>query len=197
MIDAELQCFLVGYHSAVNALEARIIELESRDYPTGLSTKLLEIFRKAIRQSAERVDALSKEDDADPTGIMRHGHLLSWVHEFVHLVSSSQGNRVPRWAIAPMRSEVSKYLTESIDILIVGGDEGGNFAYDYSLDDLKGVLVRALGMEEAEALMSGLPSNMAVFHFPFGERDNALAHGAFFHEVGHQLDREILGISDK
>jgi hypothetical protein len=95
-----------------------------------------------------------------------------------------------------MKAEISKYL-KSADIMMVGSDEGGNFAYDYRLDGLHGVLSRALGTKSADALMSGLPEQMAVFHFPFGERDNVVAHGAFFHEVGHQIDIGILGLSER
>jgi len=131
------------------------------------------------------------------SAIMRHGHLLSLLHRLVHLVSTSVGSDVPRWAIQPMKYEIGKYLKDSVDILVVGGEEGGNFAYDYSLDGLYRLLATALGDEIARDVMEELPEHMAVFHFPFGERDNVLAHGAFFHEVAHQIDIGIRGISER
>jgi hypothetical protein len=79
----------------------------------------------------------------------------------------------------------------------VGANQGGNFAYDYSLDELTQVLSAVFGTEAAAKLTAELPKNMAVFHFPYGERDNVLLHTAFFHEIGHQLDLAILGISNR
>lgn len=187
--------YVTGFRGTAEALSFRIQELETRDYPTALSKQLLHVLGKAIQESQRVVEELVAQDDASTEGtVMRHGALLSWFHQIVHLISSSVGNDVPRWAIQPMKYEIAKYLKSEVDILIVGGQEGGNFAYDYRLDRLESVLRAAYG-PMGVGLAQSLPKHMAVFHFPFGERDNVLAHGAFFHEVGHQIDIGIRGIS--
>jgi hypothetical protein len=190
--------YVTGFRGTAEALLFRIQELETRDYPTALSKQLLRVLREAIKESQRIVEELVAQDDASAEGtVMRHGVLLSWFHQLVHLISSSVGNDVPRWAIQPMKYEIAKYLKSEVDILIVGGQEGGNFAYDYRLDRLDDVLKAAYGPTVGAELVKPLPRHMAVFHFPFGERDNVLAHGAFFHEVGHQIDIGIRGISQR
>jgi hypothetical protein len=193
-----LHGYLTGYRSTVASLLGRIRELESRDYPTPLSRSLLKVLKGAVEESALLVEEKHRSSAADlETAITRHSALLVHLHELVHLVSRSVGADVPRWAIEPMKAEVAKYLSGSADIMMVGSDEGGNFAYDYRLDGLRGLLSRALGTKLADQLMGDLPEHMAVFHFPFGERDNVIAHGAFFHEVAHQIDIGIRGISER
>lgn len=190
--------YLAGYRGTADALLSRIRELESLDYPTPLSRTLLLVLKGAVIESAKVVDSLTADaGEIDENAVIRHGQLLSWIHTLVHLVSTSVGNDVPRWAIQPMKSEIEKFLKSDVDIIIVGGNEGGNFAYDYRLDRVNGILSHALGSDVADKLTAQLPRHMAVFHFPFGERDNVLAHGAFFHEVGHQIDIAILGISER
>ena len=193
-----LKGYLTGYRNTASSLITRMRELESLDYPTALSRALLDTLREAIIASEAAVSALATSGETElENAIVRHAQLLAYIHELVHLVSTSVGSDVPRWAIEPMKFEIGRYLKESVDILIVGTDEGGNFAYDYRLDSLKSVLTSALGEETAKDLVRELPDHMAVFHFPFGERDNVLAHGAFFHEVAHQIDLGIRGISDR
>ena len=190
--------YLTGYRNTVSALLARIRELESREYPTALSAALLGTLKGAVLLSSELVEGKHDTAAADLEKIVvLHSALLAYIHELVHLVSRSIGDDVPRWAIAPMKAEIARYLSQSADIMMVGSDEGGNFAYDYRLDGLKGVLTRAFGSKQAEVLTQSLPAQMAVFHFPFGERDNVVAHAAFFHEVGHQIDIGIRGISER
>ncbi len=198
-MNIQLKGYILGYKGTVAALGSRIRELETRDYPTELSRSLLRTLLGAIQASEKVVDSLAAdaEEKVARSTVVRHGQLLSLIHQLTHLVSTSIGDDVPRWAIQPMKYEVSKYIKESVDILMVGGDEGGNFAYDYRLDHLRTILASALGDTVAGEITSQLPTHMAVFHFPFGERDNVLAHGAFFHEVAHQIDIGIRGISER
>jgi hypothetical protein len=193
-----LNGYVAGYRGTAESLLARIAELELRDYPTELSRALLSVLRGAIEASARVVDELAAEGEEEAeAAVVRHSQLLGYIHWLVHLVSNSVGSDVPRWAIQPMKHEVSRYIQQSADILIVGSDAGGNFAYDYRIEGLKRILTQALDKETADGLTRDLPEHMAVFHFPFAERDNVLAHGAFFHEVGHQIDIAILGLSQR
>lgn len=197
-MDNVLKGYVVGYRSMVSALLNRIRELEPHEYPTQLSKQLLRTLKGAIVASEKEVDELLRDGGPGAANsIIRHGQLLTWIHQQVHLVSTSVGSDVPRWAIQPMKYEIGKFLQDSVDIIMVGSHEGGNFAYDWRLDQLRPFLAQVFGPDKGTSLASDLPQHMAVFHFPFGERDNVIAHGAFFHEVGHQIDIGITGISER
>lgn len=207
-----LSGYTLGVRNAALAFRARLHELKSKEYPTQLSIQLLEVLDNAIEATVKRIDYLDEQhrdrDEAEiPNSVLRCGQLLSWIHRMVHLIASSAASDVPRWAIRPMKYEMKKYISAErgvvssgngriLDVMIVGQEWGGNFAYDYRLDPLEDTLKEALGKEVAKELTKDLPFYKVVFHFPYGERDNVLAHGAFFHEVGHQIDRALLRVSE-
>jgi hypothetical protein len=166
---AQLDTYLLGYQNTANSLLMRIAELQSYEYPTSLSLDLLGILDKAVKESKKIVKRLSDQNSNRlETTISLHSQFLLEIHNYVHLIGSSTGVSVPRWSVEPLKAEVKKYIgDENIDILVVGSNEGGNFAYDYSLDNLPQMLEDVFGSKIAKEILSDkIPKHTAIFHFP-------------------------------
>src|SRR5690606_32588227 len=110
--------YLVGLLNATSALNQRIRELKSREYPTQLSKKLLDVIEGAVDILSNRFEQAHSAarlggEDIRWTSIQRSGQLLRYLHELVHLVAVSAGNEVPRWAIRPMKYETLRLLEQT------------------------------------------------------------------------------------
>jgi hypothetical protein len=196
-----LHTYMTGLETTLSTLLSRLRELETKEYPTRVSKQLLTVLGEGINAYKNiLVEATDQLEDAPMEYIETYfdagRRFLEFLHVILHKIASSGSNEVPKWMIEPLKSELKKHIGSNLDIIMVAGSVGHNFFYESNLDkDLRELF--GLVFKDPESLLKSLPKNISIFHFPSGEKDNVIAHIAFFHEIAHEIDQLKLKISEE
>jgi len=174
----------------------RVDELKSKDYYSEDPRKLVMLFDKVIANTA---DYVNKIDEKDEKAIRRTNILLSFYHLLLDEIEHIEANNVPVQMLPLFTKILDKLKIRTV--FVFRPNPMYNYSY-YPITNVINLINKSQKYPEIED-----EYNIAVISFPSSEKNSALLHCSFAHEVGHHLNEifsiandlesTILGVIDK
>jgi hypothetical protein len=195
-----------GFHDAVrdriSSLQARVIELEQKDYPTPASHDLLRVIREILEKIPAQLKLYEPRFARAPEAGRRSGgwltNLLSNLHALMFMVNETSRAKTPAALISSLRDTAREYTGSSVDLLIRPDSQGVQYGYEALDLQIREVLQQAADFIDVrlEDLVRPFGEGLVVLSYPAAERNNVMLHGIFLHELGHHITYQN-GIMDR
>lgn len=158
----------------------RIDELRSREYYSDDPKKLLGIFDDIIKQISESIKKVEVEDRIS---IRRINLLLSFYHLCLDEIEHIEIGNVPV-EMLPLFSEIlEKFKLKTT--FVFRPSPLYNYSY-YHISKVVNEINKSRGYPKIQTR-----DDLAVVSFPSSEKNSALLHCSFAHEVGHHLNESF------
>ncbi len=176
----------------------KLIELQSKDYPSNTPEKLIDILIKLNDEIIKNLDSIEIEFSKNPRkpdevfkDIIRYGQLLSVFHEMIEYVEKSSRENISPSPVY-LIEEITKEFDKRFRFMLLPMYEY-NYGYNELITPLKGLFGNVI--KDPRKIFDTFGEKLAIFKIPTGEGDNILLHCMLGHEVGHYVN-EIKNISD-
>jgi hypothetical protein len=162
----------------------RIDELRSKEYYSEDPGKLINLFEKVIVNTSE---IINKTDEEDEKGIRRINILLSFYHLLLDEIEHIEVNNVPVEMLPIFTKILDKLQVKTV--FVFRPNPLYNYSY-YPVTKAINAINKSQHYPEVEE-----DYKISVISFPSSEKNSALLHCSFSHEVGHHLN-EVLSIAN-
>lgn len=185
--------FQEAVRDRISSLQARVIELEQKDYPTPASHNLLGVIRVILDKIPDQLKLYEPRFARAPEAGRRSGgwltNLLSNLHALMFIVNETSRAKTPAALISSLRDTAREYTGSSVDLLIRPDSQGVQYGYEALDLQIREVLQQAADFIDVrlEDLVRPLGEGLVVLSYPAAERNNVMLHGIFLHELGHHI----------
>jgi hypothetical protein len=154
------------------------------------------LFATFICSLCERLkERVSSEDAGERVTTLIAIFLVDRIAPTLEFIESASSENTPASLVVPVEKIGEKVLAGSRFIV------GRQWPYNYSEREpragLEENLEGLLSENERKELFKNLPPKLFVISFPSFERDNALLHVNFAHEIAHPLEQQYLKTEDQ
>ena len=163
----------------------RIEELKSKEYYSDEPKKLISLFDKVVTHISESINEANKDDKIL---VKRVNLLLSFYHLCLDEIEHIEANNVPVEMLPLFDKILADFKLETT--LVFRPSPLYNYSY-YPITKTFDEINKSQGYAE---LTKG--EDIAVISFPSSEKNSALLHCSFAHELGHHLN-EYFSIADE
>ena len=189
-----------GYREAIadkiESLERYTSELMRREYPTLVSTQILEAIARILDAARTNLDETLRryarvEHGSAPA--LRIGYRLDLLHRILFTIgNTSRANTPPTALVDSVREVTRRFVPGDIDLMF----QPGITSNQYTLTPFEKWVWEALPSTASlvglppDEIKHMLPRHIVLLSYPAAEQNNVLLHSIFLHEIGHHVTAE-------
>jgi hypothetical protein len=168
-------------------IREQAIRLRSLSFPSDIPVKFIVFMSRLCEQLKRTVE---RRADDDPLVQWICIFLVDKIAPMLSCIEGSTSSNTPATLVAPLQ-EIGETALPGSKFIV-----SRQWRYNYSVLELRRILepplMRLPDRAKWKALFEWLQGPLYVIWFPSFERDNALLHVSFAHEIGHSFEEDFL-----